>query len=145
MTGLRTASGSGEAFLRKHSTETGKLVISFTGPRETGRSTTTGRSTWSDTKCGPNSNLPDTGVPSPPMGWPGLIADTLGDPFTEVIKGSRSLTFVVNASGAPVPAQGNASGGVSRIPALPGAPRPGAGIDSALPSESSLHPWLEQI
>ena len=78
------------------------------------------------------------------MPWPGTIADTLGDPLTEVIKGSKSLTFAVNAAGVPTAAQDNASGGVSRIPAIPGAPRPGAGsgIDAALPTQSSLLPWL---
>jgi hypothetical protein len=144
-TGLRTTGGDGEAFLRKVSTETGKLLISFSGPRETGRSSTTGSIRFSDSKCGQNGNLPDAGAPTPPHPWPGQIADTLGDPFSEVITGSKSLTFVGNAAGALVPAQDNASGGVSRIPAIPGMPRPGAGLDAALPSESQLLPWLEMI
>lgn len=77
--GLRTSSGSGEAVMRKLSSETGKVVISFTGPRETGRSSTGGWTTFSNSKCGYNQSLPAAGGPTPPLPWPGLIADTLGD------------------------------------------------------------------
>jgi hypothetical protein len=146
-TGLRTTSGSGAAFLRKVSTETGKLVISFSGPQETGRSSVSGRSTWSSAQCGPSGSLPDAGAPTPPHPWLGQIADTLEDPLTEVVKGSKSLTFVVNAAGAHTPARDTPTG-VSRIPAIPGmpsAPQPGAGMDAVLPSESTLHPWIEMI
>jgi len=147
-TGLRTGSGSGEASLRKISTQTGKLVISFTGPTETGRSSTSGRMTFSDAKCGTNSNLPDAGAPTPPHPWPGQIADTLNDPLTEVITGSKSLTFSHNSLGVPVPARDTPTG-PARIPAIPGMPRPGGvpggGLDAALPSESALLPWLELV
>jgi hypothetical protein len=144
-TGLRTSSGSGEAVLRKLSSDSGKLAITFSGPREAGRSTMSGRTTVNDTRCGANQNLPESGSPTPPLMWPGIIADTLNDPFTEVIKGSRTLTFAVNAGGVPVPAIPDAGtvGGVSRVPAIPGAPRPT--IDAALPTESALHPWLEML
>jgi hypothetical protein len=147
-TGLRTASGSGDAFLRKISTESGKLVISFSGPAETGRSSVGGRMTFSDSKCGQNGNLPEAGAPLPPMPWPGQISETLDDPLTEVITGSKSLTFSHNSLGVPVPAQDTPTG-VARIPAIPGMPRPGAvpggGLDAALPSQSALLPWLELV
>ncbi|TME93369.1 MAG: hypothetical protein E6I52_24460 [Chloroflexi bacterium] len=63
--GLRTSSGSGEAVMRKLSSETGKVVISFTGPRETGRSSTGGWTTFSNSKCGYNQSLPAAGGPTP--------------------------------------------------------------------------------
>ena len=65
MAGLRTSSGSGEAVMRKLSSETGKVVISFTGPRETGRSSTGGWTTFSNSKCGYNQSLPAAGGPTP--------------------------------------------------------------------------------
>jgi hypothetical protein len=142
--GLRTASGSGDAFLRKISTDSGKLLISFSGPTETGRSSISGRMTFSDAKCGQNGNLPDTSAPTPPHPWPGQIADTLDDPLSEFISGSKSLTFSHNSLGVPVPAQ-NTPTGVARIPAIPGMPRPGGGLDAALPSQSQLLPWLEMV
>jgi hypothetical protein len=40
---------------------------------------------------------------------------------------------------------GTSHDGVSRIPAIPGVPRSGGGLDAVLPSESELLPWLEMI
>ncbi len=134
---LKVGSGSGEATLFKHSNVDGELILSFTSPLEQGRQTTTGRSTVNDTNCGSNASIPDQSTPLPSPRWPGQIREQLGDPYTEVVEGSKTIYWVVNAAGLPTPARGSDGGGVSRVPAVPGAPPLGLA--------NQLLPWLQVL
>jgi hypothetical protein len=134
---LKTSTNSGAATLRKHSSEAGALTISWGGPNEKGTTKTTGRTTYSDSKCGTNVNMPNLSGPVPSFAWPGQINDTLGDPYAEVITGTRTVYWVINSSGAAVSARAGDDGGVARIPGIPGAAVP-AGA-------SALRPWLSLV
>jgi hypothetical protein len=63
----------------------------------------------------------DTSTPA--MSQRGEVTDTLDNAFAERITGSKTLRFVLNASGAPNVAQQTTSGSVVRSPAVPGGPR----------------------
>jgi hypothetical protein len=126
--------------LRKLVSQAGGLLISFSGPVETDINKTSGTLRYNDAKCGVNGSLPNATQNFPPHPWPGQISETLGDPYTKVISGSRTMLWVINDAGAPVPARESSDGGASRIPAIPGLPA-NAGLPDGT-SASPLFPWL---
>jgi hypothetical protein len=129
----RTAAGSGKAFLHKASTDKGSLALSFAGP---GEPTNTHATNTSQSSC-PGSSPPgqpsDTSTPA--MSQRGEVTDTLDNAFAERITGSKTLRFVLNASGAPNVAQQTTSGSVVRSPAVPGGPV----------IQSQYVPWLTVV
>ncbi|HEU5318682.1 MAG TPA: hypothetical protein VFX49_21390 [Chloroflexota bacterium] len=126
--------GSGDALLTKHSSPTGELTLAFAGPTEDASISQSVTMAFNDPQCGGNASLPAARQPLPGSPWPGLLNDRLNDPLTEMISGSRTLLWVINAAGVPTPAREGESGEASRIPAIPGLP---AGT-SAYP----LYPWV---
>jgi hypothetical protein len=66
-------------------------------------------------------DLPVQTVPNPTFPWRGEVSDQLGDPYTEVIRGTKTFYFVINSAGIVVPAQAGANENISRVPAMPGA------------------------
>jgi hypothetical protein len=134
---LKTSSNSGPASLRKHSLDAGALIIQWSGPLEKGSFRRTVSNTFNNSKCGVNSSLPDSTAPIPGFAVPGQIADTLSDPLAETISGSRTLYWQLNASGEPTPARSTGSGGLVRIPAIPGA--------QITADASPLRPWLALV
>src|SRR5262249_2212475 len=108
----------------------------FRGPAETGAKNSSHSISWNNSKCGVPTRA-NNSQPSPPTPWLGQVTDTLNDPYTEVISGSRTLFWTINANGEPVASRANNSGGVSRIPAIPGAPALPQGGEVAF-----ILPWL---
>lgn len=134
---LKSSTNSGSASLRKHSLDTGALILQWSGPQEKGTFRRTAHNSFNNSKCGANTSLPDSTAPLPTFAVPGQISDTLSDPLAETISGSRTMYWVLNASGEPTPARSTDSGDLVRIPAMPGA--------QISPEAAPLRPWLSLV
>jgi hypothetical protein len=126
-----TGGGSGDASLRKFSSQDGSLLIGFTGPNEPGSKMHTSNTT--QTNCGSTPQIPGSDALISDAPYRGHITEMLGDPLIEHISGSRNMSFVINASGTPVLAQQTSGGSLVRIPANPGGP----------PVTADVTPWLD--
>lgn len=131
MTREITGEGSGDASLRLLISGTdGSYALGFTGPDEPGAAEHDTTSTQSN--CGgpqPPQTLNAIGQTAP---YRGTITDKLSDPLAETISGTRSMSFIINGSGALTLAQETSGGALIRIPAVPGGAR----------VQSEIMPWL---
>ncbi|HET7770440.1 MAG TPA: hypothetical protein VFN74_16815 [Chloroflexota bacterium] len=131
------AGGEGEASLRKGSDLAGTLLLSFSGPIETGYTKIGGRN---ESTCGGAGVLPTYEMPGPRGAWAGVLSENVGDPYAEVLVGTKTLRFEVGAGANPsVPGMGG--GGMPSIPGLAGMPGMPGGPGMVVPSDGA-NPWL---
>ena len=69
----------------------------------------------------------------PDAPYTGDVFDKLSNPLDESIAGTKTMQFIINASGSPTLAQETSGGALIRVPAVPGA--------ASLPGDN-VHPWL---